>query len=93
MLGEVFIMETIKKISKAEAYKKIEFYSREITKKKPTWDTVFRIYYDSLKIISEILYNIQENPWHPENYYSGDIFLNMNEKFEELEQLRLKAIG
>lgn len=79
------------KISKKKAYQKIEYYSREITRRKPTWDTTFRIYYDSLKIIGEIMYNISENPWHPDNDYSHDIFLNMNEKFEELEKLRLKS--
>lgn len=79
------------KISRKEAYQKIEFYAREITLKKPSWETVFRIYYDALRIISEILHNIAENPWHPENDYSSDIFQSMLEKFDKLEELRLMA--
>lgn len=86
-------MSEVKKISKKEAYKKVRFYSTEITKTKPTWDTVFRIYYDSLKIISEILYHIDENPWHPENDYAYDIFMSIDERFEKLEELRLKSLG
>jgi hypothetical protein len=86
-------MSKVKKISKAEAYKKVRFYSAEITKIKPSWDTVFRIYYDSLKLISEILYHIDENPWHPENDYAYDIFMSIDEKLEKLEELRLKSLG
>ena len=91
--GAFFIMSEVKKITKKEAYEKVRYYSTEITKIKPTWDTVFRIYYDSLKLISEILYHINENPWHPENDYAYDIFLSIDEKFEELEKLRLKSCG
>ena len=54
------------KISKKEAYKKVQFYAKEITKQKPSFDTVFRIYYDSLQLIEKILYSIEENPWHPD---------------------------
>ena len=86
-------MSEFKKISKKEAYKKVRFYSTEITKTKPNWDTVFRIYYDSLKLISEILYHIDENPWHPENDYAYDIFISIDERFEKLEELRLKSLG
>lgn len=86
-------MENVKKISKSEAYKKIRFYSEEITKVRPTWDTVFRIYYDSLSIISKILYHIEENPWHPQNDHSLDIFCSISELFEKLEELRLKSLG
>jgi len=80
-----------KQLSKKEVYKKLEFYSKEITHKKPTWDTVFRIYYDSLKVVSEILYHVSENPWHPENDYSQDIFECINERLEKLEELRIKS--
>ena len=93
MLWCVFIMSEVKKISKKEAYKKVRFYSTEITKIKPNWDTVFRIYYDSLKLVSEILYHIEENPWHPENDYAYDIFLSIDEKLEKLEELRLKSLS
>jgi len=79
------------KISKKQAYKKVEFYAREITKKRPTFDTVFRNYYDSLQKISRILYHIEENPWHPENDYSEEIFETINELFDELETIKVKA--
>lgn len=85
-------MDEIKKISKKEAYKKIEYYSKEITAKKPSFDTVFRIYYDSLKIISQILYNISENPWHPENDYAFDIFEAIDENFKKLEELKKRSL-
>jgi hypothetical protein len=77
------------KISKKDCYRKLEYYSKEITKRKPSFDTVFRIYYDSLFLVSKILYNIEENPWHPENDYSEEIFETINEYFEELEKLKL----
>lgn len=80
-----------KKLSKKEVYKKLEFYSKGITNKKPNLDTVFRIYYDSLKLISEILYHVSENPWHPENDYSEDIFECINERLEKLEELKIKS--
>jgi len=77
--------------TKKECYKKIEFYSKEITNKKPTFDTVFRIYYDSLQLINRALYHISENPWHPENDYRDDIFESLKEIFEKLEEIRVKA--
>lgn len=80
-----------KNIQKKALYKKIEYYAREITKKRPTFDTEFRIYYDSLRIISDLLYNIRENPWHPENDYAYDIFETIDENLIELEKIRLKA--
>ena len=79
------------KISKKGAYKKVEFYAREITKKQPYFNTVFRIYYDSLQKISKILHHIEENPWHPENDYAEEIFESMQELFDELEELNKKA--
>ena len=78
-------------ISKKDCYKKIEYYSREITKKRPYFDTVFRNYYDSLVLISKILYHIEENPWHPDNDYAGEIFESIDECFSELEKIRLKT--
>jgi len=81
-----------KNITKKEVYQKLRFYSTEITKVKPSFDTVFRIYYDSLKLISEIMYHVDENPWHPDNDYSSEIFLSISERFDKLEELRIKSI-
>ena len=92
MLGVVF-MDEMKKISKKALYEKIEYYAKEITSKRPTFDTVFRQYYDSMKIISDILYHIRENPWHPENDYAFEIFETIDEKLQELEKIRLQAVA
>ena len=79
-------------MTKKEIYSKVEYYSREITNKKPSFDTVFRVYYDSLKVISKILYHVSENPWHPENDYKEEIFEALDECFSDLEMLRLKSV-
>lgn len=78
-------------MTKKKILKKIEFYTKEITKKKPWFDTVFRIYYDSLVIINKILYHVHENPWHPDNDYREDIFMSIKDLFEELEEIRIKS--
>lgn len=81
------------KTTKKEIYLKVEYYSREITDIKPSFHTIFRIYYDSLKLISKVLYHVSENPWHPNNDHSYDIFQSINECFEQLEIIRLKSKG
>ena len=81
----------VKKISKKALYKKIQFFTKEITNKRPSFDTVFRQYYDSLKLINEILSLMDENPWHPENDNAFDIFWDISEKLEELEKIRLQS--
>jgi len=81
----------VKKISKKALYKKLQFLSKEITNKRPNHQTVFRQYYDSLKLISEILSLINENPWHPENDNAFAIFWDISENLEELENIRLRA--
>jgi len=84
----------IMEFTKKECYKKIEFYSKEITDKKPNVDTllsIFRVYYDALKLISRALYHVSENPWHPENDYRDDIFESLTEIFDKLEEIRVKA--
>jgi hypothetical protein len=81
----------VKKISKKALYKKIQFFAKEITDKRPSFETVFRQYYDSLKLISEILSLMNENPWHPENDNAFSIFWDINENLAELEKIRLQA--
>lgn len=73
-------------LTKKDAYKKIYFYTSEITKKKPTFDTVFRVYYDSLCLIKKAMYHIEENPWHPNNDHSDEIFESLNECFNDLDK-------
>lgn len=68
--------------------KRLEDYTKEIIYPKPSFDTVFRKYYDTLIQVNNILYALRENPIHPENDYADQILMDIDDAFEELERIK-----
>ena len=78
------------KLTKKNIYSKLAEYTKIVAEYKPAWGSEFRIYYGSIVQINKILQAIEENPWYPENWYSEDIFSDIKDAFEELENIHLK---